>query len=165
MVSRFKVEHISSLTINGINIILYLAIITAVVFKCINGNFSDVVLSIYGSIMAGLLVINECRETKFSSHYFLFLSTHRGRGFMMIFFGCLVLDNSIINIVVGTVVLAVGFTYIVLSFLSHFPQPHPITVNWRNWSDFSAEGLDLPRPIHPYQMNSTGLEIKNYNEY
>jgi hypothetical protein len=31
-----------------------------------------------------------------------------------------------------------------MSFLSNFPQPHPITINWRNWNDFSAEGLDLP---------------------
>jgi hypothetical protein len=61
-------------------------------------------------------------------------------------FGCLVLDTGIVNITVGTLVLATGLVYVIMSFLSNFPQPNPITINWRNWNDFSAEGLDLPHP-------------------
>ncbi|GAA5817598.1 hypothetical protein MFLAVUS_011146 [Mucor flavus] len=123
MISRSKVEHIVSLALNGINIILYLLIITAIIFKCIDGKFSEIVLGIYGI----------------------------GRGLIMVFFGCLVLDFGIVNIVVGTLVLATGLLYIIMSFLSNFPQPHPITINWRNWNDFSAEGLDLP---HPRNINN-----------
>lgn len=65
-------------------------------------------------------------------------------------FGCLVLDYGIVNIVVGTLVLATGLLYIIMSFLSNFPQQQPININWRNWNDFSAEGLDLP---HPRNLN------------
>ncbi|KAI9363601.1 COPI associated protein-domain-containing protein [Pilaira anomala] len=144
MISRSKVEHIVCLALNGINIILYLLTITAVIFKCIDGKFSEIVLGIYGIIMAALLVINEFQEIQFSYTYFFFLSTYRGRGLIMVFFGCLVLDFGIVNIVVGTLLLATGLLYIIMSFLSNFPQPHPITINWRNWNDFSAEGLDLP---------------------
>ncbi|CAO3623539.1 unnamed protein product [Mucor hiemalis] len=144
MISRSKVEHIACLALNGINIVLYLLVITAIIFKCIHGNFSDIVMGIYGIIMAALLSINELKEFNFSYKYFFFLSTYRGRGLVMIFFGCLVLDVGIVNIVVGTLVLVAGLLYIILSFLSNFPQPHPITINWRNWNDFSAEGLDLP---------------------
>ncbi|KAG2196227.1 hypothetical protein INT47_007654, partial [Mucor saturninus] len=110
------------------------------------GKFSEIVMGIYGIIMAGLLIINELQEIEFSHTYFFFLSTYRGRGLIMIFFGCLVLDYGIVNIVVGTLVLATGLLYIIMSFLSNFPQQHPITINWRNWNDFSAEGLDLPHP-------------------
>lgn len=48
MISRSKVEHIVCLTLNGLNIVLYLLTITAVIFKCIHGDFSDIVLGIYG---------------------------------------------------------------------------------------------------------------------
>ncbi|GAN05087.1 hypothetical protein MAM1_0081c04556 [Mucor ambiguus] len=152
MISRSKVEHIVCLALNGINIVFYLLIITAVIFKCIQGNFADIVMGIYGIVVAALLVVNEMREFQFSFTYFYFLTTYRGRGLVMIFFGCLVLDTGIVNIVVGTLVLATGLLYVIMSFLSHFPQPNPITINWRNWNDFSAEGLDLP---HPRNMNNT----------
>lgn len=72
--------------------------------------------------------------------------------YVFLSFGCLVLDTGIVNIVVGTLVLATGLLYVIMSFLSHFPLPNPITINWRNWNDFSAEGLDLP---HPRNMNNT----------
>ncbi|KAI8635910.1 COPI associated protein-domain-containing protein [Parasitella parasitica] len=154
MISRSKVEHIVCLALNGINIIFYLLIITAVIFKCIRGSFADIVMGIYGIVLAALLVVNEMREFQISYKYFYFLSTYRGRGLVMIFFGCLVLDLGIVNIVVGTLVLATGLLYVIMSFLSHFPQPNPITINWRNWNDFSAEGLDLAH--HP-NMNSNGV--------
>jgi hypothetical protein len=48
MISRSKVENIVCLALNGINIILYLLVITAVIFKCIQGNFADIVMGIYG---------------------------------------------------------------------------------------------------------------------
>ncbi|KAI8059035.1 COPI associated protein-domain-containing protein [Gilbertella persicaria] len=144
MISRSKVEHIVSLIFNGVNIILYALVVVAVIFKCIKGNFADIVMGIYGIVMAALMIVNELQEFEFSYHYFYFLSTYRGRGFLMVFFGCLVLDTGIVNIVVGTLVLAAGLLYIILSFTSNFPPPNPITINWRNWNDFSAEGLDLP---------------------
>lgn len=48
MISRSKVENIVCLALNGINIVFYLLIITAVIFKCIQGNFADIVMGIYG---------------------------------------------------------------------------------------------------------------------
>ncbi|OBZ88917.1 hypothetical protein A0J61_03040 [Choanephora cucurbitarum] len=144
MISRTKVENILCLTFNAINIILYAFVIVAIIFKCIQGNFADIVMGIYGIIIAILMIVNELQEFEFSYHYFYFLSTYRGRGFLMMFFGCLVLDSGIVNIVVGTLTLATGLLYIILSFTSNFPPPNPITINWRNWVDFSAEGLDLP---------------------
>lgn len=72
-------------------------------------------------------------------------------------FGCLVLDVNIINIVAGTLVLATGLLYIILSFLSNFPQPQPLYVNWRNWNDISAEGLDLSRS----RNNNTQPIVRN----
>jgi hypothetical protein len=48
MISRSKVEHIVCLALNGINIIFYLLVIIAVIFKCIGGKFSDIVMGIYG---------------------------------------------------------------------------------------------------------------------
>ncbi|CEI87616.1 hypothetical protein RMCBS344292_02026 [Rhizopus microsporus] len=157
MISRSKVERIICLILNAVNILLDLFIIVTIVFKCLHGDFAAIVMGIYGIIMAGLLIINELQEIKYSIIYFYFLTTHRGRGFIMIFFGCLVLDVNIINIVAGTLVLATGLLYIILSFLSNFPQPQPLYVNWRNWNDISAEGLDLSRS----RNNNTQPIVRN----
>lgn len=71
------------------------------------------------------------------------------------------LDSGIVNIVVSTLLLALGLAYVIMSFLSNFPQPHPITINWRNWNDFSAEGLDLPhnRDINDHVVVNVLLNI------
>ena len=58
----------------------------------------------------------------------------------------MVLSFDVVNIIAGTLNLVVGFMYIILSFVSSFPPPNPIVINWQNWKDFSAEGLDLERP-------------------
>lgn len=41
-----------------------------------------------------------------------------------------------------------------MSFVTNFPQPQPLNINWGNWKDFSAEGLDLP-----YSKNNNQLEV------
>lgn len=46
--SRTKVENILSLTFNGINIALCLLVIAAAIIKAIKGNFSQIVMCIYG---------------------------------------------------------------------------------------------------------------------
>jgi hypothetical protein len=61
-------------------------------------------------------------------------------------FGCIVLDTSVLNIIAGTLCLVFGCMYIILSFVTSFPPPNAMTINWQNWKDFSAEGLDLIRP-------------------
>lgn len=63
-------------------------------------------------------------------------------------FGCLSLSPSVLNIVAGTFNLTVGLVYMIMSFIHSFPPPNPIVINWQNWKDFSAEGLDLARPKH-----------------
>ncbi|KAI8985134.1 COPI associated protein-domain-containing protein [Pilobolus umbonatus] len=143
MVSRTKIENFICLALNGTNIILYSFIIVAMVFQCIHGDFSVMVINIYAIIISCLLIINEIQETNLSTVYFYFLSSFRGRGLMLIFFGCLVLDTDILNIVAGTLSLAIGLMYIIMSFLSNFPRPHSITLNWRKWNEFSLDMRDL----------------------
>lgn len=66
---------------------------------------------------------------------------------MLTSFGCLVLDDTVVNIVAGTLNLTMGLVYIIMSFITpEFIPPNPMTINWQNWKDFSAEGLDLSRP-------------------
>jgi hypothetical protein len=50
---------------------------------CLESVFVTIILILY-RIMAGLLVLNELQEIQFSYTYFYFLSTYRGRGFIMI---------------------------------------------------------------------------------
>ncbi|KAI9322407.1 hypothetical protein BX666DRAFT_1894554 [Dichotomocladium elegans] len=146
-ISRTKIEHILSLVLNGINMSLCLLVIVACVFKSINGSFSEIVICIYGGIIAALCIINEAVSFDISFEYFRFLSIYRGRSMVFIFFGCLVLDNSVVNIVAGTLNLTMGSVYMIMSFITPaFVPPNPVSINWQNWKDFSAEGLDLPRP-------------------
>ncbi|CDS03027.1 hypothetical protein LRAMOSA00429 [Lichtheimia ramosa] len=145
--SRTKVENILSLTFNGINIALCLLVIAAAIIKAIKGNFSQIVMCIYGGVVAALFIINEVISSELSFRYFYFLATYRGRGLIFIFFGCLVLDDTVVNIVAGTLNLTMGLVYIIMSFITpEFIPPNPMTINWQNWKDFSAEGLDLSRP-------------------
>ena len=59
------------------------------------------------------------------------------------------MDKSVLNIVAGTLNLSLGLVYMIMSFIiPSFPPPNPISINWQNWKDFSAEGLDLARPKH-----------------
>ncbi|KAI7864609.1 COPI associated protein-domain-containing protein [Spinellus fusiger] len=152
MPSRTKIENIMSLTLNAVNISLYLLVIAATIVKCIGANFSFIVMGIYGVIIAALLVVNEFRQFRISLDYFLFLSLYRGRGMILIFFGCLVLDTAVVNIIAGTLNLSFGFMYIIMSYLSRYPCLKPIVINWQNWNDFSAEGLDLIRPKTTHSM-------------
>lgn len=52
------------------------------------------------------------------------------------------------NIIAGTLNLVMGMIHMILSFVPSFPPPNPVMINWQNWKDFSAEGLDLARPKH-----------------
>jgi hypothetical protein len=47
MISRTKIENITSLTFNFINITLYILVTIAAVTKSIGGNFADIVVSVY----------------------------------------------------------------------------------------------------------------------
>ncbi|KAI8367563.1 COPI associated protein-domain-containing protein [Radiomyces spectabilis] len=159
MLSRTKVENILSLMLNGINIGLYLLVIAAAILKAIDGNFSQIVMCIYGIVIAILLIINEVKSSEIALQYFRFLSIYKGRGMILIFFGCLVLDFGVANIIAGTLNLGFGFAYMILSYVSSFPPPNPIMINWQNWKDFSAEGLDLARPKH-YTVEQCGGKVE-----
>jgi hypothetical protein len=47
MISRTKIENITGLTFNFINLTLYVLITTAAVTKSIGGNFADIVVCVY----------------------------------------------------------------------------------------------------------------------
>ncbi|KAI8136666.1 COPI associated protein-domain-containing protein [Fennellomyces sp. T-0311] len=130
--------------------------------KSIQSGFSEIVICIYGGIMAALLVVNEVKATELSLKYAYFLATYRGRSMVFIFFGCLVLDTSVVNIVAGTLNLAMGLVYMIMSFIiPSFPPPNPISINWQNWKDFSAEGLDLARPKHISVESNMAIRLKS----
>ncbi|KAI8977555.1 COPI associated protein-domain-containing protein [Mycotypha africana] len=162
MISRSKMEHILCLFLNGLNIVLYIFIIIAIVFKCKQDKrFGDITVGIYTIVLALLLIVNELKEFAISTKYLCFLATYKGRGLLIAFFGCLVLNTGVINITVGTLVLVVGIIYVIIPHLSPvFPPPHPITVNWRNWKDYSAEGLDLPNPRHQHPQQPFMTDIR-----
>ncbi|KAI8340605.1 COPI associated protein-domain-containing protein [Chlamydoabsidia padenii] len=146
MISRTKTENILTLTFNCMNIVLYLLVIAAVIYKCLSADFSQIMIGIYGGIIAAALIVNEIKPSDLSIVYFRFVSIYSGRGILFIFFGCIVLDTSVLNIIAGTLCLVFGCMYIILSFVSNFPPPNAMIINWQNWKDFSAEGLDLIRP-------------------
>ncbi|KAI9018077.1 COPI associated protein-domain-containing protein [Phycomyces nitens] len=161
MLSRTKVENILSLGLNGMNISLYLLVIASTIVKCLNANFSQIVMGIYGIIIAALLVVNEFHLSNVSIDYFPFLSLYRGRGMVLIFFGCLVLDVAVVNIIAGTLNLAFGFLYIIMSYIPSYPPLRPIGINWQNWKDFSAEGLDLIGPKHMAIESNVAMRLKS----
>ncbi|KAI8099799.1 COPI associated protein-domain-containing protein [Halteromyces radiatus] len=152
MISRTKAENILTLTLNCINIILYLLVIVSVIMKSLHADFSQIMVGIYGGVIAAVLVVNEVKPSDISLTYFRFVSIYSGRGMIFIFFGCISLDFGVLNIVTGTLCLVFGCIYIILSFVTNFPPPNAMIINWQNWKDFSAEGLDLARP---------GLESKS----
>ncbi|KAG2222620.1 hypothetical protein INT45_008284 [Circinella minor] len=161
-ISRTKVENILSLTLNGINILFCLLVIAACIYKCIQAEFSVIVMCIYGGIIAALLVINEMKAIEISLTYAYFLATYRGRSLIFIFFGCLILDKGVLNIVAGTLNLSLGLVYMIMSFIiPSFPPPNPISINWQNWKDFSAEGLDLARPKHLSVESHVAIRLKS----
>ncbi|ORY93874.1 COPI associated protein-domain-containing protein [Syncephalastrum racemosum] len=162
MVSRTKVENMLSLVLNGINLSLYALVIVACIYKAIQTDFSQIVLCIYGGLIAALLVVNEIKTFEISLYYFRFLSVYRGRGMIFIFFGCLVLDENVLGITAGTLTFAMGLIYMIMSFIpTAFPPPNAIVINWQNWKDFSAEGLDLARPKHMSIESSIAIRLKS----
>ncbi|KAI7852991.1 hypothetical protein BDC45DRAFT_570530 [Circinella umbellata] len=107
-------------------------------------------MCIYGGIIAALLVINEMKAIEISLTYAYFLATYRGR------------NKSILNIVAGTLNLSLGLVYMIMSFIiPSFPPPNPISINWQNWKDFSAEGLDLARPKHLSVESHVAIRLKS----
>ncbi|KAI9306050.1 COPI associated protein-domain-containing protein [Cunninghamella echinulata] len=146
MVSRTKIENILTLALNCTNIALYLLVITAVIYKSINANFSQVVIAIYGGVMAIALIINEVKPVNLFMEYFRFLSLYSGRGLIFIFFGCIALDSGVLNIISATIFFVFGCLFIILQYVPSFPPPIAMSINWQNWKDYSAEGLDLTRP-------------------
>ncbi|ORZ16925.1 COPI associated protein-domain-containing protein [Absidia repens] len=156
MISRTKTENILILTLNCINISLYLLVIAAVTVKCLHANFSQIMVGIYGGVVSAALVVNEIKPLEISLVYFRFVSIYSGRGMIFIFFGCIVLDVSVLNIIAGTLCLVFGCIYIILSFVPNFPPPNAMIINWQNWKGFSKEGMDLMR-----HNDSSGAESKS----
>ncbi|KAJ2964378.1 hypothetical protein NQZ79_g579 [Umbelopsis isabellina] len=124
MLSRTKIENVTCLSLNFINIAFYLLVIAAASYKCVDSNFSQIVLCIYGD------------------------------------FGCLVLAEDVLNIIVGTLTLCLGLFYVILSFISSIPPPNSLVINWQNWKDFSAEGLDIVRPRNSTLESAAAIHLK-----
>ncbi|KAG2183328.1 hypothetical protein INT43_006333 [Umbelopsis isabellina] len=160
MLSRTKIENVTCLSLNFINIAFYLLVIAAASYKCVDSNFSQIVLCIYGDIIAAALVINEIRSPILTQEYFRFLCIYRGRGLVFFFFGCLVLAKDVLNIIVGTLTLCLGLFYVILSFISSIPPPNSLVINWQNWKDFSAEGLDILRPRNSTLESAAAIHLK-----
>ena len=55
-ISRTKVENILSLTLNGINILFCLLVIAACIYKCIQAEFSAIVMCIYGGYVMFIFI-------------------------------------------------------------------------------------------------------------
>ncbi|KAH8550664.1 COPI associated protein-domain-containing protein [Umbelopsis sp. PMI_123] len=146
MISRTKIENITSLTFNVINITLYVLITTAAVTKSIGGNFADIVVCVYTAVATTFLILNEIRSPAFVNEYFRFLCINQGRGLLFLFFGCVILDTISFNIIVGILSWTVGLLYLIISFAPDRFHPNALIVNWQTWKDFSAEGLDLANP-------------------
>ncbi|CAO3663297.1 unnamed protein product [Umbelopsis ramanniana] len=146
MISRTKIENITSLTFNFINITLYILITTAAVTKSIGGNFADIVVCVYTAVATTFLILNEVRSPAFVVEYFRFLCINQGRGLLFLFFGCIILHTKPFNIIVGILSWTVGLLYLIISFAPDRFNPNALIVNWQTWKDFSAEGLDLANP-------------------
>ncbi|KAI9258101.1 COPI associated protein-domain-containing protein [Phascolomyces articulosus] len=163
IISRTKIEDIIGFMFNGLNVLFCLLVIGAGIYKSIHSGFADIVICIYGGIIAALMIVNEIKSIEVSEKYFLFLTTYRGRSMIFIFFGCVVLDSSIVNIVAGTLNLCLGLLYMILSFItiSSFPQPRPISGNQDIWNDYSADGMDLGRPKHHSVESEIAIRLKS----
>ncbi|GAB5585694.1 hypothetical protein Unana1_00594 [Umbelopsis nana] len=40
------------------------------------------------------------------------------------------------------------------------PPPNSLVINWQNWKDFSAEGLDISRPRHSTFESVAAIQLK-----
>lgn len=70
------------------------------------------------------------------------------------------LAEDVFNIIVGTLTLCWGLFYVILSFISSIPPPNSLVINWQNWKDFSAEGLDISRPRHSTLESAAAIQLK-----
>ncbi|KAI8145680.1 COPI associated protein-domain-containing protein [Fennellomyces sp. T-0311] len=154
-ISRAKVENFISLCINVVNIVLYVLVFAAAIVKSIDASLGEIIQSVYCCTMCLLLAVNECKTFALAQIYFGFLGVHQGRGFLLVFLGCLVMCNKSFNVIVTILNFTIGLAYLILSFLPHMPPPNPLSVHWQHRQDFWAEGLDLHPPPHPHKTSSS----------
>ncbi|KTW30867.1 hypothetical protein T552_00577 [Pneumocystis carinii B80] len=92
--------------------------------------FKNIIIGIYVimfGIVTGVLEFFVPPQTaKYCSFFFSFL----GRGIFYVFVGGLLLDNSILRIVSGAIVIIIGIVYLLLEFIPKVTPPS----NMRNFS-------------------------------
>ncbi|KAI8065908.1 COPI associated protein-domain-containing protein [Gongronella butleri] len=133
MSSRAKITNAFLLLLNLVNLALYALVITAVVFKCMDGQFATLAVCIYGGLIAVGLIVHEFRQFQVVVRYFPFICLYFGRGMTLIWLGCVVLDGGVVNILTGAACLVFGCIHIILHFIPDFAPPNSLAVNWQHW--------------------------------
>ncbi|EMR11249.1 hypothetical protein PNEG_00280 [Pneumocystis murina B123] len=94
--------------------------------------FKNIIIGIYvimfGTVTGILEFFIPPQAAKYCSFFFSFL----GRGIFYVFVGGLLLDNSILRMVSGAIVIIIGIIYSVLEFIPRVTPPN-------NMRDFSLE--------------------------
>ncbi|GAN08456.1 hypothetical protein MAM1_0205c07968 [Mucor ambiguus] len=164
MVSRTKLENIYGLVFNLINLSLYLLAAIASLMKAIvaPSSVSQVLTCVYALILSLALLVMESKSFDMAVYYFRFFTLYRGRAMLAILLGSIVLSNSehLFLLAAGILNLVFGLTYLVLSFIPQTPVPRPVYDNWQNWKEYSAEGLDLERPVDSSNMMDSANRLK-----
>ncbi|KAG2200055.1 hypothetical protein INT47_007700 [Mucor saturninus] len=95
-------------------------------------------------------------------HDFRFFTSYRGRSVILLLLGSIVFSLShLVLLVVSVTLFSFGFIYMILSFIPTAFSAKPIVENWQNWQEYSAEGLDLDRPMNQKNSidNATRLKL------
>ncbi|RUS23939.1 COPI associated protein-domain-containing protein [Jimgerdemannia flammicorona] len=145
MLSKSRLENVTFLSLNALNIVCYLLVIVAcLVSMATSGKVMEMPMQAYATLVCIALVANEIRTPQFTKDYLRFICVYRGRGLLFVFLACLILQDSPFNIVVAIFNLAVGLAYLILSYTGMDPLPS-LLANHRTRRSLSARYPDLPR--------------------
>ncbi|KAI8391558.1 COPI associated protein-domain-containing protein [Radiomyces spectabilis] len=133
-----KIENTIFMTLNVVNIIVYILIFTASIVKAHGATLGEIMQSVYCSALSVLLLANEVKLLSFTQVYFGFLHTFRGKGLLMILLGCAVMCHHVFNIIVAIFSFTLGLAYIIISFLPNTRKPYSFWTHWQCHKDLCA---------------------------
>ncbi|OZJ05739.1 hypothetical protein BZG36_01319 [Bifiguratus adelaidae] len=140
-----RIENIVCIAFNVFNIILYILVITASCLIIASTDFAEIIICLYTIIGSLLLIFCEVKIPKLVNSHFLFLCTYRGRGFLYLLLGCIILRRDTFNLVIGVISSAWAISHIILSYTGREPRLASLSLNWTLLRNFSSDNSNLPK--------------------
>ncbi|KAL1915392.1 uncharacterized protein VTP21DRAFT_6850 [Calcarisporiella thermophila] len=160
-ISKTKLENALLIILNILNSLLYLGTVSAAILNCTSSGGFQIIVYIYTCVICSVLLLNELKSLAIAQEYFRFLSEFRGQGFVFIFIGCAVSNSHPFSFTVSLLNVCTGLAYIILSYTPHTLMVNSLRLNLQNWSDFSSEGLDLPRPVYTAEESAAAVILRD----